>query len=152
MCLHELSVVDDTLEALDAPKEYQRLHNWIIRIIIGWIVYIFFSVALLLYEMFLWFDALINFVMINQIFATLYPEFVIILSALIWGTILRLVYRMSQNDRQIFCALIERTKLNRKVIYHFAICAIVNKILITKNHRILAFNNFLFKHYQQRKT
>ena len=95
MCLHKLSVVDDTLEALDAPKGYQRLHNWIIRIIIGWIVYIFFSVALPLYEMFLWFDALINFIMINQIFATLYPEFVIILSALIWGTILRLVYRVS---------------------------------------------------------
>ncbi|KYN17870.1 hypothetical protein ALC57_09752 [Trachymyrmex cornetzi] len=46
MCLRKLSEVDDTLEALGAPKEYQRLRNWIIRIIIGWIVYIFFYMAL----------------------------------------------------------------------------------------------------------
>jgi len=40
MCLHELSIVDDTLEALGVSKEYQQLRNWIIRIIFGWIVFI----------------------------------------------------------------------------------------------------------------
>ncbi|KYM84696.1 hypothetical protein ALC53_05089 [Atta colombica] len=49
ICLYELSVVDDTLETLGAPKEYQRLRNWTIRIIVGWIVYIFFYLAVHLY-------------------------------------------------------------------------------------------------------
>ncbi|KYN29393.1 hypothetical protein ALC57_01176, partial [Trachymyrmex cornetzi] len=151
MCLHELSVVNDTLEALGVPKEYQRMRNWLIRIIIGWIVYIFYRMASHVYELFLCCDVLLNFVtVIYIIFVTYYPEFVIILSALIWGTILRLVYRLSQNDCQIFCVLIERTKLSRRVLYHFAIFAIV-KMLITKNRLILAFNNFLLKHYQNFK-
>ena len=47
MCLHEFAVIDDTLEALGAPKEYQRLRNWIIRIIIGLIVYVFCQLAYL---------------------------------------------------------------------------------------------------------
>ncbi|KYN36168.1 hypothetical protein ALC56_09479, partial [Trachymyrmex septentrionalis] len=42
-CLRKLAIVDDSLEALGAPKEYQRLRNWIIRIIVGWIVYIFYQ-------------------------------------------------------------------------------------------------------------
>ena len=48
---------------------------------------------------------------------------------------------------------IEWTKLRRKVLYHFAIFAIVNKILIAKNCRKLIFNNFLLKYCQfYRKT
>jgi len=43
---------------------------------------------------------------------------------------------------------VERTKLRRKVFYHFAIFAVINKILIAKNCRKLVFNNFLFKYYQ----
>ena len=35
MCLRELAIVDDTLETLGMPKEYQKLRNWIIRIING---------------------------------------------------------------------------------------------------------------------
>jgi len=35
MYLRELSIVDDTLEALGVPKEYQRLRKWIIRLMIG---------------------------------------------------------------------------------------------------------------------
>ena len=38
--------------------------------------------------------------------------------------------------------------MSRKVIYHFAIFVVVNRILITKNHRILVFNNFLLKYCQ----
>ena len=54
---------------------------------------------------------------------------------------------MFQNYRQIFRVLVQRTKLSRKVFYYFAIFAIVNKILITKDRRILVFNNFLLKYY-----
>ncbi|EGI67237.1 hypothetical protein G5I_04167 [Acromyrmex echinatior] len=33
MCLRKLAIVDDTLEAVEAPKEYQRLRNWIIQML-----------------------------------------------------------------------------------------------------------------------
>jgi len=45
MCLRKLSIVDDTLEILGTAKEYQWLRNWIIRMIIGWIVMSFFMNA-----------------------------------------------------------------------------------------------------------
>jgi len=47
MYLRELSIVDDTLEALGVPKEYQQLRKWIIRLMIGWIVHVLFSLLLL---------------------------------------------------------------------------------------------------------
>ncbi|KYN10948.1 hypothetical protein ALC57_16874 [Trachymyrmex cornetzi] len=116
MCLHELSVVDDTLEALDAPKEYQRLRNWTIQIITGCIAYIFFHTALALYELFLQ-DVPINFLTIYFVFLVLYPEFVFILSALIWGTILR--YTSSRfhqvNDRlQVLCSDLFENNADRR--------------------------------------
>ncbi|XP_071632448.1 uncharacterized protein [Temnothorax longispinosus] len=37
MCLHKLSIVDDTLELLGSSKKYQRLRKWIILMISGWI-------------------------------------------------------------------------------------------------------------------
>ncbi|KYQ59138.1 hypothetical protein ALC60_01847 [Trachymyrmex zeteki] len=43
MCLHDLAIIDEPLEALGTLKEYQKLNNWIIRIIIGLIVYVFFN-------------------------------------------------------------------------------------------------------------
>ena len=43
---------------------------------------------------------------------------------------------------------VEWTKLRRKVLYHFAIFAIVDKILIIKNCRKLVFNNFILKYYK----
>ncbi|KYM98202.1 hypothetical protein ALC62_11107 [Cyphomyrmex costatus] len=49
ICLCELSIVNDTLEALGAPKEYQMLRNWIIRIIFVWITYFFTEFAMLCY-------------------------------------------------------------------------------------------------------
>ena len=52
----------------------------------------------------------------------------------------------------IFRIGIEWTKLRRKVLYYFAIFAIVNKILITKNCRELTFNHFLFKYQLYKKT
>ncbi|KYM96950.1 hypothetical protein ALC62_12385 [Cyphomyrmex costatus] len=50
ICLHELSIVNDTLEVLGARNQYCRLHNWIIRIIIGSIVYILFDAANAIYS------------------------------------------------------------------------------------------------------
>jgi len=100
--LHELSIVDDTLEALGIPKEYQRLRSWIFRIIIGLIVYTFFDLALYFLDIFFVMIDIDEFdeleFNIDYIYKTLliqYPEFVNILNALIWGTILGLVYRVS---------------------------------------------------------
>ncbi|KYN20539.1 hypothetical protein ALC57_07028, partial [Trachymyrmex cornetzi] len=117
MCLHELSVVDNTLEALGTPKEYQRLRNWIIRIIIGWIVYIFFFTSSYLYRVFLQFDIAINFITIYRTFLSVYPDFVMILSALISGTILR--YTSSRfhqiNDRlQVLCSDLFENNADRR--------------------------------------
>ncbi|KYQ58877.1 hypothetical protein ALC60_02032 [Trachymyrmex zeteki] len=148
MCLHELSVVNDTLEALSVPKEYQRLRNWTIRIIIGWIFYIFYILLLVTFKWKIIHNKPMYFVDIYRIFLVYYPVFINILSALIWGIILGLVYRVSKNDCQISCTLIERTKLIRKFIYHFAIFALVNKIL-----KLKIIEWFLIRHYQlYRKT
>jgi len=90
MSLHKLSIVDDTLEALGAPREYQQLRNWIIRIIIGWIGYIFSDLAITMYwHFFYWHD--VKIVDIYIIFVENYPGYVIILSVLISGTIFGLV-------------------------------------------------------------
>jgi len=51
------------------------------------------------------------------------------------------------NNEKNSCIEIERIKLSRKVLYHFAIFAIINKVSIIKNHWMLVFNNF-FKYYQ----
>jgi len=96
MCLSELTIVDDTLEALEVPKEYQRLHNWIIRIIIGWIVLIFYYIA---YDNFIY-NVFLNYGIINSWRQTLYNfpltylSCVIILSALISTAIFGLVLYM----------------------------------------------------------
>jgi len=64
------------------------------------------------------------------------------------------------DDRQIFRMLIERIKLSRKILYHFAIFAIVNKILITNIKiakywfSIIFYSNIinLLKYYQQKNN
>jgi len=91
MCLHELSLVDDTMEAIGSPTKYQRLRKWIIRIIIGYFIYIFCQFATSVYINFIR-GSNINFVSICKIFFMSYEDFVHISSALIWGTILGLVY------------------------------------------------------------
>ena len=92
MCLHELSIVDDTLEALSAKKEYQWLRKWIIRIIIGWIVYIFcqliyFTFIFVHYEIY---ETIIWKLMLDTFLGD-YASNIIILSTLISATILGLV-------------------------------------------------------------
>ncbi|KYN44815.1 hypothetical protein ALC56_00810, partial [Trachymyrmex septentrionalis] len=86
MSLHKLSIVDDTLEALGASREYQQLRNWIIRIIIGWIGYIFSDLAIITYWHF-FYQHDVKVIDIYIIFVENYPGYVIILSVLISGTI-----------------------------------------------------------------
>jgi len=95
MCLRELAIIDDTLETLGTPKEYQRLRKWIIRIIIGWIAYVFYQFT---YWNFLAFFVLnfdINFFsfffVVRFEFLNDYPSNVIMLSALISAAVLGLV-------------------------------------------------------------
>jgi len=99
-CLRKLAIVDDSLEALGAPKEYQRLRNWIIRIIVGWIVYIFYELAYVnavcwQYDITFW-NIKLNTFLLD------YPANVIILSALISAAILGLVLHMCIH---LFCKL-----------------------------------------------
>ena len=62
-------------------------------------------------------------------------------------------WKMSRNFLSSAFVQKERTKLNRKILYRFTIFTMINEILITKNYRILIFNNFLLKYYQlYRKT
>jgi len=92
MCLHELSLVDDTMEAVGSLKKYQRLRKWIIRIIIGYFVYVFCQFATHAYLQFMFNENNMKFVFIFKVYLLFYGNFVHISSALIWGTILGLVY------------------------------------------------------------
>ena len=94
MCLRKLTTVNDTLETLGAPKEYQRLRNWIIRIIIGMIGYVFYDAAFfMIYVFLLFFPKYVNniFCATLQIFLIKYPIYVIILDVLISAAIFGLV-------------------------------------------------------------
>jgi len=97
MCLRELAIIDDTLEILGAPKEYQRLRNWIIRIMIGFIVYIFYELAYInIYVYFVYdIDLDVNFYFCQitiHMFLIAYPTYLIVLNTLISAIILGLVY------------------------------------------------------------
>ncbi|KYM79083.1 hypothetical protein ALC53_10480, partial [Atta colombica] len=89
MCLHELSLVDDTIEAIGSPKKYERLRKWIIRIIIGHIAFVFCQLASCVYFQFIFhyvdYESFIN---TCRVFLYYYNDFVHIASALIWETIL----------------------------------------------------------------
>ena len=93
MCLRKLAIVNDTLEALGALKEYQKLRNWIIRIIIGLIIRVFYNSA----YVFMFFNYL-NVIIFCRwtliIFLLNYPIYVIILSSLISTAIFGLVLYM----------------------------------------------------------
>ncbi|KYN26849.1 hypothetical protein ALC57_03775 [Trachymyrmex cornetzi] len=89
ICLLELAIVDHTLETLGTPKEYRRLRNFIIRMIIGLIVYVCYLVTFSAFRYSFrydlsWFDIL-------DIFLLLYPHNAVTLSALISAAILGLV-------------------------------------------------------------
>ena len=102
-CLRELAIVDNSLEALGVPKEYQRLRNWIIRIIVGWIVFVFYQFAYINFLIIFVFQYDWTFWAITlSTFLAVYPENVIILSALISAAILGLVLHMCIH---LFCKL-----------------------------------------------
>ncbi|KYQ56412.1 hypothetical protein ALC60_04685 [Trachymyrmex zeteki] len=94
MCLRELAIVDNTLEVLGMPKKYQRLHNWIIRMIIGWILYIFTNLAYinLVFTIFFPNNTLNSLYLTYNTFIYFYPAFVITMNVLISATILGLVH------------------------------------------------------------
>ncbi|KYN26676.1 hypothetical protein ALC57_03956, partial [Trachymyrmex cornetzi] len=89
MCLRELAIVDQTLESLGTPNEYQILRDWIIRIIIGWIVYSFSG--LIYYIIVVWSSDKVTTYRILNVIYMCYPMIVIILSTLTSATILGLV-------------------------------------------------------------
>jgi len=101
MCLHELSLVDDTLEAVGTSKEYQRLRKWIIRIIIGWIVCTFNEFASITYINFVH-GYNTNLIETYFLFVMRFPKYVHILGTLIWGTIFGLVYIYKHLFRKLF--------------------------------------------------
>ena len=101
MCLRKLAIVDDSLEALGAPKEYQRLLNWIIRIIVGWIVCIFYKLAYFNVVWILQYDIIAFWITLHA-FLFYYAENIIILSVLISAAILGLVLHMCIH---LFCKL-----------------------------------------------
>ena len=90
MCLHELSIVDDTLEALGVSKEYQQLRNWIIQIIFGWIVFI--SITEVVEEIINYTVYKVSVLNICVKFVFNIPKYVNLLNALICGVIIRSVY------------------------------------------------------------
>jgi len=95
MWLHKFAIIDDTLETLGTSKEYQRLRNWIIQIIIGLNVYVFCRLACVNIISFLILNNHINltllFILMTITFLKDYPSNVIILNALISAAILGLV-------------------------------------------------------------
>ncbi|KYN27517.1 hypothetical protein ALC57_03093 [Trachymyrmex cornetzi] len=97
-CLRELAIVDHTLEVLGTPKEYHRLRNWIIRIIIGWIVFVFWQSMCDNFYFFFYFNIDINFTgFVTVMYTALlknYPSNIIAFSALISAAILGLVLYM----------------------------------------------------------
>ncbi|KYN02672.1 hypothetical protein ALC62_06471 [Cyphomyrmex costatus] len=110
LCLRKLSIVDDTLEALGMPKEYQRLHNWIIRIIIAWIIFIFSDNAICSFFLsYYYYYGLFDIVCIYIPFAINYLQHVNILSALTSGAIIG--YTSSRFHRVNDCLLILYSEL-----------------------------------------
>ena len=93
MCLRELSLVDDTMEAIGSQKKYQRMRKWIIRITIGYIVYVFNQFVTPVYRSLMLYNSSPSIRKIVLIFLDFFfPEFVYVSSVLIWGTIVGLVY------------------------------------------------------------
>ncbi|KYN17537.1 hypothetical protein ALC57_10159, partial [Trachymyrmex cornetzi] len=129
-CLRELAIVDHTLEILGTPKEYQRLRNWIIRIIIGWIVYVFFGLARNNFNIFYTFHLDIKFTsfVLMTSFSILYNylSYVIAFSALISAAILECIssrfHRVNERLHVLYSDLFESSadyrRQNRSIFVH----------------------------------
>ncbi|KYM94369.1 hypothetical protein ALC62_15003 [Cyphomyrmex costatus] len=120
-CLRELSVIDDTLEALGVPKKYRMLHNWILRIIIGWIAIFLINFALNIFHKLITFKMLLPLFTFIQFLLTLSPvnaSHVIIISALICGTVLGYTssrfHRVSERLQVLYSDLFENYNCRRQ--------------------------------------
>ncbi|KYN39841.1 hypothetical protein ALC56_05781, partial [Trachymyrmex septentrionalis] len=116
MCLHELSLVDDTMETIGSPKKYRHLRKWIIRITIGCIVYMFYEFARTVY---LFLTPFYNMrLIVHAVWSFCFLVFIYVSSALIWETIVGCVsYRFHQvNDRLhvIYSELFENNTDSRR--------------------------------------
>lgn len=83
--------MDETLEMLGTPKEYQRLYDWTIRITIGWITLICFMNILDS----IWLNYNYMYFNVARIFAPFVGNYFLNVSTfsdLIWGIILGSVY------------------------------------------------------------
>ncbi|KYN02043.1 hypothetical protein ALC62_07157 [Cyphomyrmex costatus] len=132
ICLRELSVVNDTLETLGAPNEYHRMRNWIIRTIIGSIVFVFyFTIVSVFYVTYygpsLYSKTLLNVKFNFSILAFCYTLCINILSALICGTVLG--YTSSKfhqvNDR--LCVLYSDILQNKSILVRECITGAKNR-------------------------
>ena len=126
MCLRKLAIVDDSLNALGAPKEYQRQRNWIIRIIVGWIVNIFFQLAYFKFFVIfvLHYDVTFWSLTLNT-FPLVYSYNIIILSLLISAAILGLVLHTCIHlfCKLLFCKLfIDIVRQNVHRVKHLKTC------------------------------
>ncbi|KYQ59722.1 hypothetical protein ALC60_01251, partial [Trachymyrmex zeteki] len=138
MCLRELAIIDEMLETLGTLKEHQRLNNWIIRIIIGLIIYVFFNSIYSVFSIFL-FDDTSNFIvyLILPFFVFLmnYPSYIIILSTTISTTILGYTssrfHRVNDLLRTLYSDLFESSadykRQSRSILVH-------QRITGTKDH------------------
>lgn len=94
-CLYKLSIVDDTLEVLGIPKEYQRLYKMTIKVTVGWIVMA--CVMDMVDIMWMGYDSYFDIVHICVPFVVNHLLHVSTLNGLIWGTILRSVFYIFAN-------------------------------------------------------
>ncbi|KYN02262.1 hypothetical protein ALC62_06900, partial [Cyphomyrmex costatus] len=113
-CLRELSVVDNTLEALGVPKEYRLLRNWIIQIIIGWIAILFINLTMSIFYDFIVHNILSILIILFKTFWLIWPtntDNVITLSALTCGTVLGYTssrfHRVNERLQELYSDLFE---------------------------------------------
>ncbi|KYN18205.1 hypothetical protein ALC57_09488 [Trachymyrmex cornetzi] len=101
MCLHELSLMDDTMEAVGLPNKFKRLRKWTVRITIGCFVYMFLdSMRPSFYSLLFNLNIIITTITFF-FFNFFFSQFVYVSSALIWGTSFGYInFRFHQvNDR-----------------------------------------------------
>ncbi|KYN06068.1 hypothetical protein ALC62_02979 [Cyphomyrmex costatus] len=127
ICLHELSIVDDTLEVLGAPKKYRVLRKWILRILIGWDIYHIINFVKFTYAFIVLYSfQKMSFCHLYVIFIYFYMNYIIASSALICGTVLRCTssrfHQVNNLLRIIYSDIFEnnadyrRTRQNRSIL------------------------------------
>ncbi|KYM97787.1 hypothetical protein ALC62_11549 [Cyphomyrmex costatus] len=137
VCLHELSIVDDTLEALGAPKKYRVLRKWILRIIIGWNIYNFIDFVKSFITSGLSYSFKHTFRYYFVFITVIYSNYTIASSALICGTVLGYTssrfHRVNNLLRIIYSDIFENnadyrcTRQNRSILVSQWITGAMNR-------------------------